>query len=43
MPHFECGGTCYVLQSDVDAFNEACRCRNQRGAYEQKLAKAVAS
>jgi hypothetical protein len=43
MPHFEFGGTCYVLQSDVDAFNEACQCRNQRGAYEQKLAKAVAS
>lgn len=43
MPHVECGGTCYVLQSDVDAFNEACRCRNQRGAYEQKLAEAVAS
>ena len=30
MPHFEFGGTGYVLQSDVDAFNEACQCRNQR-------------
>jgi len=43
MPQFEFGGTCYVLQSDVDAFIEACQCRNQRGAYERKLAKAMAS
>lgn len=43
MPQFEFGGTYYVLQSDVDAFNEACQCRNQRGPHEWKRAKAVAS
>ena len=32
MPDFEFGGTRYVLQSDVDAFVEACQCRNQRKA-----------
>jgi hypothetical protein len=31
-----------VLQSDVDAFNEACLCRNQK-VYKPKPAKAVAS
>jgi hypothetical protein len=30
MPHFEFEGTGYVLQADVDAFNEACQCRNQK-------------
>jgi hypothetical protein len=43
MPHVQVEGTRYVLQSDVDAFNEACQCRNQRWTYEPKLAKAVAS
>jgi hypothetical protein len=36
-------GTGYVLQSDVDAFVEACQCRNQRKAYEPKLVNTVAS
>jgi excisionase family DNA binding protein len=43
MPHVDFGGTCYVLQADVDAFDEACQCRNQRETYAQKRAKAVAS
>jgi hypothetical protein len=43
MPQFQFGETGYVLQSDVDAFVEACQCRNQRKTYEPKLAKAVAS
>jgi hypothetical protein len=43
MPQLQVEGTGYVLQSDVDAFVEACQCRNQRQAYEPKLAKAVAS
>jgi len=43
MPQFQCEGTGYVLQSDVDAFNEACQCRNQRKAYEPKLVNTVAS
>jgi hypothetical protein len=43
MPQLQVEGTGYVLQSDVDAFVEACQCRNQRKAYEPKLAKAVAS
>lgn len=30
MPQFAIDDTDYVLQSDVDAFNEACLCRNQR-------------
>ena len=30
MPHFNFEGTGYVLQADVDAFNEACLCRNQK-------------
>jgi hypothetical protein len=43
MPQFQFEGTDYVLQSDVDAFNEACQCRNQRWSYDQKPVKAVAS
>jgi hypothetical protein len=43
MPHVQSEGTGYVLQSDVDAFVEACQCRNQRQVYEPKLAQAVAS
>jgi hypothetical protein len=42
MPHVQVEGTGYVLQSDVDAFNEACQCRNQK-VYEPKPAQAVAS
>ena len=30
MPQYECEGTGYVLQADVDACNEACLCRNQK-------------
>jgi hypothetical protein len=41
MPHFEFEGTGYVLQSDVDTFNEACQCWNQK-VYEPKRVKAVA-
>ena len=43
MPQFQFEGTGYVLQSDVDAFVEACQCRNQRKAYEPKPVKTVAS
>jgi hypothetical protein len=43
VPQFPCEGTGYVLQSDVDAFVEACQCRNQRHAYEPKPVKTVAS
>jgi hypothetical protein len=43
MPQFQFEGTGYVLQSDVDAFVEACQCRNQRKASEPKLVKTVAS
>jgi hypothetical protein len=43
MPQFPFEGTDYVLQSDVNAFVEACQCRNQRTAYEPKLVKTVAS
>ena len=43
MPQVQFEGTGYVLQSDVDAFVEACQCRNQRKAYELKLVQAVAS
>jgi hypothetical protein len=43
MPQFQSEGTSYVLQSDVDAFVEACQCRNQRKFYEPKLATTVAS
>jgi hypothetical protein len=41
MPHFEFEGIGYVRQSDVDTFNEACQCRNQK-VYEPKRVKAVA-
>ena len=30
MPQYEFEGAGYVLQADVDAFNEACQCRNQK-------------
>jgi hypothetical protein len=43
MPQFRFEGTDYVLKSDVDAFIEACQCRNQRKAYEPKLVETVAS
>ena len=43
MPQFQFEGTGYVLQSDVDAFVEACQCRNQRKAYEPRPVKTVAS
>jgi hypothetical protein len=43
MPQFECEGTDYVRQSDVDAFNEACQCRNQRWTYEPERVATVAS
>jgi hypothetical protein len=43
MPHVQFEGTDYVLQSDVDAFVEACQCRNQRKIYEPKLVQTVAS
>jgi hypothetical protein len=42
MPQVQVEGTSYVRQSDVDAFVEACQCRNQK-VYEPKRAKAVAS
>jgi hypothetical protein len=42
MPQFEFDGTGYVLQVDVDAFNEACLCRNQK-VYKPKLVQTVAS
>jgi len=40
MPQFEFETTGYVLQSDVDAFNEACQCRNQK-VYKPKPVKTV--
>ena len=43
MPHVHVEGTDYVLQSDVDAFNEASQCRNQRKTYAPKAVQAVAS
>jgi hypothetical protein len=43
MPQFAFDGTDYVRQSDVDAFNEACQCRNQRWTYESKPLHTVAS
>ena len=43
MPRVQVDGTDYVLQSDVDAFVEACQCRNQRRTYEPKLAHTAAS
>jgi hypothetical protein len=42
MPRFAFEGIDYVLQADVDAFNEACQCRNQRSAAERERAKAAA-
>ena len=42
MPQFEFEGTGYVLQADVDAFNEACLCRNQK-VYKPKPVHPVAS
>jgi predicted site-specific integrase-resolvase len=43
MPHVTCEGMEYVLQADVDAFNEACQCRNQLSAAEWQRRKTVAS
>jgi hypothetical protein len=42
MPQFDFEGTDYVRQSDVDAFNEACQCRNQK-AYKPKSVQTVVS
>ena len=42
MPQCECEGTWYVLQADVDAFNEACQCRNQK-VYKPKPVQTVVS
>ena len=42
MPQYEFEGIGYVLQSDVDAFNEACLCRNQK-VYKPKPVHPVAS
>jgi hypothetical protein len=42
MPQYACAGLDYMLQSDVDAFNEACLCRNQR-VYKPKSLQTVAS
>ena len=41
MPHVEFEGIGYVLQADVDAFNEACQCRNQK-VYRPKALQTVA-
>jgi hypothetical protein len=43
MPQFQFEGTGYVLRSDVDAFVEACQCRNQRKTYEPKSVKTAVS
>ncbi len=43
MPQFEFESRGYVRQADVDAFNEACQCRNQRSAAERQRMYAVAS
>jgi hypothetical protein len=43
MPQFHFEGTDYVRQADVDAFNEACQCRNQRWTYEPTRVTPVAS
>ena len=43
MPQVESEGTGYVLQTDVDAFNEACLCRNQRAYAERQRMQLVAS
>jgi hypothetical protein len=43
MPQFHFEGTRYVLQADVDAFIEACQCRNQRWTYEPKRVNTVAA
>ena len=43
MPQFAFEGTGYVLQADVDAFNEACQCRNQLSAAAWQRRQAVAS
>jgi hypothetical protein len=42
MPHVDFAGTGYVLQADVDAFNEACQCRNQK-VYTPKPVHTAAS
>ena len=42
MPQYDFEGTGYVLQADVDAFNEACLCRNQK-VYTPKALQTVAS
>jgi hypothetical protein len=42
MPQFACEGIGYVLQADVDAFNEACQCRNQK-IYKPKAVHTVVS
>ena len=42
MPQYEFEGIGYVLQADVDAFNEACLCRHQK-VYKPKSVPTVAS
>jgi hypothetical protein len=42
MPHVVFEGTGYVLQADVDAFHEACQCRNQK-ASKPKTGQTVVS
>ena len=43
MPQFAFADAGYVLQADVDAFNEACQCRNQLSAAEWQRLQTVAS
>ena len=43
MPQYEFEGIGYVLQADVDAFNEACQCRNQLSAAAWQRLHTVAS
>jgi hypothetical protein len=43
MPQFQFEGAGYVRQSDVDAFVEACQCRNQRWTYAPKPVNTVAA
>jgi hypothetical protein len=43
MPQYACEGIEYVLQSDVDAFIEACQCRNQKVYQPKAVQQTVAS
>ena len=42
MPQYDFEGAGYVLQADVDAFNEACQCRNQK-VYRPKPVQTATS